>query len=111
MSDAIYVVLRTANDTVETIGPAGAKFASFDEADTYARSLRDRYTFQSFIVCEALTAYETRMTGSVSRLGSEKPVARRKEKAVKDEEMATEAAAMLEDENVLQIHPRKVTAK
>ena len=111
MSDTLYVVLRVAYDTVETIGPAGAKFSSFAEADTYAKALRDRYTLQSFVVCEAVTAYETRMTGSVTRLSADKPVPRRKEKALKEEKVAAATAALHEDENVLQIHPRKVTAK
>lgn len=42
MSDPVFVVLRAHSDTVQTVGPAGQAFTSFEEADAFAKEMRDR---------------------------------------------------------------------
>lgn len=111
---ALYVVLRTSSDTVETIGPAGATFASFGDADRYAKALRDRYTAQAFIVCEAVAAYATQMMGTVATFESDKPTSERKKKLPKQSDTAPSSSPTSpddEDENVFPMHPRAAAGK
>jgi hypothetical protein len=68
MAKASYVVLRTDSQKAETIGPRATVFNSFKNADEYARGMRDRYTHQTFIVCQAVAAYEMHLAGTVMAL-------------------------------------------
>ena len=108
MSAQLYVVLRKVNDTVETIGPAGAKFDSFEEADRYAKALRDRYTAQNFVVCEAICAYATEMMATVTKFGSDSQKSKRARKAPKQKEAAKKDT---DNEDVFPMHARKAAGQ
>ena len=70
MNNQIYTVLRVDNGKVSTFGPTGQVFTSFKRADQHAKVLRDRYTEQRFILCQAVAIYETARHASVESLVS-----------------------------------------
>ena len=71
MSGPSYIVLRAENRKAETIGPRATVFNSFKKADEYAKALRDRYTHQTFIVCQAVAVYEVHLAATVKALLSD----------------------------------------
>ncbi len=106
MTAPFYLVLHNDNDKVQTIGPVGAKFASFQEADAYAKRMRDQYVHQSFIVAQATGMYQTRVAGTVMRFEADEKDGRRtmpKRRAARGMHDA--------DKNVVQMPARKSGAQ
>lgn len=68
MSEPVFVVLRAQSETVETIGPAGQAFTSFKDADAFAKQMRNRYSQQTFYVCQAVAVYETQGRAMVKKI-------------------------------------------
>ena len=73
MGDPVFVVLRAHSDTVQTVGPAGQAFSSFEKADAFAKEMRDRYTQQSFYLCQAIAVYEVKGRATVETIAPPEP--------------------------------------
>ena len=73
MSDPVFVVLRAHSDTVQTVGLAGQAFTSFEEADAFAKEMRDRYTQRSFYLCQAIAMYEVQGRATVESIALPEP--------------------------------------
>jgi len=73
MNDPVFVVLRAQSETVQTVGPAGQAFTSFDEADAFAKEMRDRYTQQAFYLCQAIAVYEVQGRATIQKIALPEP--------------------------------------
>ena len=73
MSESLFVVLRGHSSAVQTIGPEGRAFSNFKEADAFAKELRNRYTQQTFYLCQAVAIYEVQGRATVKKIANPKP--------------------------------------
>ena len=73
MNDPLFVVLRGNSHAVQTIGPSGQAFRSVKEAGAFAKAMSDRYTQQTFYVCQAVAIYEVQGRATVRKVILPKP--------------------------------------